>query len=630
MPPPTTIASRAGERLAVALLPSLLALGAYANALGASFVWDDHALIEEQLFVRELHPLWTYFTRTFWTGSLSLTSSYYRPLTTLTYALDWALWDGGAFGFHLTNLFLHCGVVSLLFALLRRGGATPWMATSGASLFALHPRLTESVTWISGRTDVLATLAVLAAFWAWEEETRRRRWTAALLILFGLFAKEVAAAGLLALLVRTSLEPGPDRGGASKVARALPLLAAGATYACLRLFAVRTAEALPANAPVSLSPAERALAALAAVGEYARMLLDPLRPQFQIGSLTRITPPFVVTGALVLLFAGGLLVRRSRRFSPQQQTALITGAGALGLVLHLIPLNVQVVAADRFLYLPLAMATWALVPPLARWGRTWRTRLAVGAALLCGVFAVSVHARNKVWSDEYLVWLEAVKERAPGNTKPLQGLATYLMEFELHEAALPHLLATIREEAARPDATSFNNLAVALDKLGRRGEAVDLLERIVAQRPEHLRAQLNLAMALARSGDFDAALERLHSDRLSGLEEASQVAEVLRRNRAERAALGPRRDEEPLERVIARALLEEELGARSEAIALWMAVLSHPKVSEPQLIRGLGFMATHAEPDEAQSAVARVKARRPTLSIPEELLAHLKHRSLMR
>ena len=55
----------------------------------------------------------------------------WHPLTWLSLQLDWQMYRGAAWGFHLTNLLLHLASVLVLFALLRRatgavGAAPAW------------------------------------------------------------------------------------------------------------------------------------------------------------------------------------------------------------------------------------------------------------------------------------------------------------------------------------------------------------------------------------------------------------------------------------------------------------------------------------------------------------------------
>lgn len=98
------------------------------------------------------------------------TGFYYRPLLMLTFRLDYLLWGQQAGFYHLENILLHGANATLVLALARslqkrEGGqaGNSWLPLVTALLFALHPIVTESVNWISGRTDLLGTFFVLAA-----------------------------------------------------------------------------------------------------------------------------------------------------------------------------------------------------------------------------------------------------------------------------------------------------------------------------------------------------------------------------------------------------------------------------------------------------------------------------------
>ena len=55
--------------------------------------------------------------------------AYFRPLSSLSFALDWELWGTNMWGYHLTNIVLHAGATVAVFALLRlcacRSGVQP-------------------------------------------------------------------------------------------------------------------------------------------------------------------------------------------------------------------------------------------------------------------------------------------------------------------------------------------------------------------------------------------------------------------------------------------------------------------------------------------------------------------------
>ena len=253
----------------VALLP---VLAAYANVGGVGFMWDDHLLIEQNPALQVLHAPWAYLGHGFWDRAFATsTSAYYRPLVTFTFALDWALGDGGPLPFHLTNLALHLAVCTLVFGLAWRRAGSAVTAAVITALFGVLPRLTESVTWVVGRTDVLATLFVLAALRVTEAKRPWVRATAGGLVLLGLLSKEVALVGALLLLADAG---GRVLRGRSPARAELPLLITTglgvATWLLLR----------PASAPTRL---HEPLTFLAGVGHCVVMLLTPWQPAAQIG-----------------------------------------------------------------------------------------------------------------------------------------------------------------------------------------------------------------------------------------------------------------------------------------------------------------------------------------------------------
>lgn len=95
---------------------------------------------------------------------------YYRPLIGVAYYLDKSLWGMNIRAMHLDNIFMHLvNVILVYFLTLAACRDTPEVAFSGllpiisAGLFAVHPIATESVNWISGRTDPMAANFVLSA-----------------------------------------------------------------------------------------------------------------------------------------------------------------------------------------------------------------------------------------------------------------------------------------------------------------------------------------------------------------------------------------------------------------------------------------------------------------------------------
>ncbi|HEX2669922.1 MAG TPA: hypothetical protein VHM25_03565, partial [Polyangiaceae bacterium] len=387
-------ASRAPRPWLLLCCVLVVVLGSYLPVLGAPLVWDDVHLIERTPLVQTLHPLSEYFRQGFWQGDdLVQGPIYYRPLTILSLALDSAAYGNTPAGFHLTNLAIHLISTGLLFWLLRTRGCGGYAAVLGAALWALHPRLTESVAWVSGRTDVLAAFFVLCALLVRARGGHLRRAASALLLLLGLLCKEVALAGVAAVLVEDWLAEGPV---AARLQRMAPTAVALAVYAGLRASVTGVAP----QGGHSLT--QQLVLAAAAIGRYLVMLLTPWFPNLLIGRLDRPGVFYALLGCATLSATGYWAVRRRLRIRKEQGAALALMLVALGLVLHLVPIVVKVVAADRFLYLPL-IGLILLLAPVGEW-KHWRV-LAAGAALALS-FAVATFVRTDTWSDEVKLWTE--------------------------------------------------------------------------------------------------------------------------------------------------------------------------------------------------------------------------------
>ena len=94
---------------------------------------------------------------------------YYRPLIGLSYLLDKQLWFLHERLMHFESVVAHTLNVLLVFYVCREAvnlhlkRRETWLPLAAALLFALHPIATESVNWISGRTDIMMGTFVLVS-----------------------------------------------------------------------------------------------------------------------------------------------------------------------------------------------------------------------------------------------------------------------------------------------------------------------------------------------------------------------------------------------------------------------------------------------------------------------------------
>jgi len=125
----------------------------YSPSLGSGFVFDDEFLIVGDHSIREPDNLPGFFLRP--------SFSYYRPLRSISYHLDYRHWGLNPLGYHLTSIILH-GICALLFFLLLKSRGVGFQVRAGAGLlFLLHPIATEPVIYLSARAELLGTLFTL-------------------------------------------------------------------------------------------------------------------------------------------------------------------------------------------------------------------------------------------------------------------------------------------------------------------------------------------------------------------------------------------------------------------------------------------------------------------------------------
>lgn len=146
-------------------------------------------------------------------GLLALPSTtrftYTRPLLAVSYWCSQTFWNANPQAMHTENVVFHLLNVLLLFWLIRLSLTGDEQSNSfipflGALLFALHPIATESVNWISGRTDLIAGACLLGttiALVKWRNN--RNRWwlfLSALLLLAGAIKTKEVAWGFVLIL----------------------------------------------------------------------------------------------------------------------------------------------------------------------------------------------------------------------------------------------------------------------------------------------------------------------------------------------------------------------------------------------------------------------------------------------
>ncbi len=455
----------------------------------------------------------------------------YRPLTTFSYLVNYAVFgnDSRPAGYHWVNLSLHCVNVALVYALGIAVFAETAPAFALTALWGLRPILTEAVTNIVGRADLLAAFGVLAGLLCYLKAPRppgrgRLAWLAGLAgaQAIGIFSKESAVVlpGLMLLYDLTWIDGRTWRARASAYAvLALPLSAffylRGQLHAHMLI-------PFADNPLVSADFWTARLTAIKVIGDFLGLFLWPARlsadysfnavPLFGWQASGWEDAKALIALAVCLAAAAliAILAVRARRIEKP-----ILFFPAFFFIALAPTSNVIVVIgsimAERFLYLPSVGLAGLAAAAICALGQ--RRMLWAAVALPCFALAARTYARNLDWKDDLSLWSSAV-EAVPGSAKAHYNLAKAL---EAIPGRMPQAIAEYRESLRiDPDPVDVhNNLANALLATpGRLQDAIAEYRAATRLEPGRAEPHNNLANALANMpgrlpeaiGEYQAAL----------------------------------------------------------------------------------------------------------------------------
>ncbi|XP_049865202.1 protein O-mannosyl-transferase TMTC1-like [Pectinophora gossypiella] len=530
----------------------------YMNSLSGEFVHDDIPAIVTNGDVTGGNSLKQLFLDDFWGTPMADANSHksYRPLTTLSFRLNYALAGLRPWWWHACNVVLHAACCALVaracvtVARLQR----PFAALA-AVLFAVHPVHTEAVAGVVGRADVLACIFFLSSLLVYHRPTSNKKcvWLSIGLGALSMLAKET---GVTILLLNLAIDfyrcwPFVKRSICSlKIekkctglsVRAIKVLVSLALLVCLRL-------ALLQGTWPSFSPQDNPTAFhasffvrlmtfcyLAAFNWWLLLCPWSLSHDWQMGSVPLVTSGWDLRNLVTCAAFGALLLlcyRCVADLEVQRHTPAVIGL--LLLVIPFVPasnllVTVGFVIAERVLYIPsVGSVIITAYGVQLMWSKPGtKAFLVVGLAVLTASGVARTHRRNADWRDRATL-LRADLVTLPQNAKLHYNFANFLRETEQQENAIKHYKEALRlwptyasahnnvgtlvsgmENAEHHflQAIKFNkyhvnahyNLGKLYKKSGRTTQAVSMLEKCVWLQPRFVQAFVELLTLTSDSG----------------------------------------------------------------------------------------------------------------------------------
>ncbi len=438
-------------------------------------------------------------------------SSNWHPLTWISHMLDCQFHGLNPGAHHLTSVALHAAVAVLLFLVLREMTGARWRSAFVAAMFAIHPLRVESVAWVAERKDVLSGFFFMLTLGAYTRYARgpslRRYLLVTVLFAFGLMAKPSLVTLPCLLLLLDYWPLGRFQQGQTTATtlwrlfmEKLPLMVLAAASCVVTTLvqekAIGRFDALPlglrlANAGVSYAV-------------YIGQMFWPARLAVFYPYPLRGLPVWEVAGALVLLLALTVAVWRLRehRYLP---VGWLWYLGTLVPMVGVVQVGSQA-HADRYTYLSqigcYIALTWGAVE-LAN--RSLSQQAALKSCALAALTAcmVTAHAQARFWHDSERLWTHNESVTAENATTE-NNLGMAMMERgRTEEAIVRFRMVTERHPVF---AGARYNMGVALAEKGRFDEAIGYYRKALEINPRMANAHHNLAMALVEKGQLEDAV----------------------------------------------------------------------------------------------------------------------------
>ncbi len=530
----------------IILLLCLLSSLAYANMLGGDFVFDDAEQIVTNPLIRSWDNLGHAFTTHVWefrehaaTLRVPFPPPYYRPIFTVMLTVEYKLFGLWPQGWHLVSLLMHLlcaiGVYYVLLMISQR----KWMAAIAASIFAIHPIHTESVSWISGMTDPLFSLFFLASYYFYLRfrSNKSRISLAVSLIMFAIsaFSKETALSLIILIFAYEYIESGANgkavaRSGEKSqnwwraiTVRAiqsatwtLPHLAVALFYLACRYAVLGALTWENPNAHKG-SLVHVLLTLPLILWSYIQHLIWPfnLSVVYHTRIITSAASPKFLIPAVLLTLLFGLIVGYRKKLRKEVWHALAMIVIPILPVLNITQLSEEYLLADRYLYLSVMGFGYLIASGFAWMCGVWagRNREAVFTrrairfsplmlTLLMIILIGGCWVGNRSWADEYSLWSNAARI-SPTSWSPYYNIGLEQLKVKRYTEALAAFIQS--DELAPDEPCVLDSLGRTYDALGNTDKAVEYFRRAIRVDPTMFESYNNLGTIYFKAEDYKTA-----------------------------------------------------------------------------------------------------------------------------
>ena len=479
----------------------ILGIISYSNSLNVPMQFDDVLVVRISSHISsDLYSIQSFLSNPRW-------------LTDITFAINRHLHGVNVLGYHLINLAIHLSSACVIYFLVKQiikalkqtfhnslnDEYSEYLAYfipfATAALFVCHPIQTQAVTYIVQRYASLATLLylgsllsyLLARFSFTNESEKFQLWlwcfASFFLAILAMKSKQIAfTLPIMVLMFELLL----FRGKLLKNLFFLALIAAllliiPLQIFCAHFFSQTSETSLNLLSQIQMATAETQnisrtdyfITQFRVVATYLRLLIVPINQNldYDYHVSSSLLEPSVFAALLlhisILLIATALLIRSQRDFSSTSPTAGIPKRLAcLGILWFYLALCVESsfipirdVIFEHRIYLSSTgffIAMTAYFAGVAAHRKQSRNLLWAVLTVICLVLTASTIARNRIWSDETIMWQDVLK-KSPNKSKVRYFAGFLYFKKFMPEKAVPHLVRAIELNPLTPYWITLNS-----------------------------------------------------------------------------------------------------------------------------------------------------------------------------
>ncbi|MDR4507962.1 MAG: tetratricopeptide repeat protein [Candidatus Brocadiaceae bacterium] len=474
----------------------------------------------ENSFIRE----WKYFLRLFSKDYFAISGEMsYRPLVTISYFIDYAIWEMNPFGYHLTNVTLHVGNTALFYLFLHTCVRNKKICLLALLFFITHPVLLETVNAVGYREDLLAASFILVSLVYFlksdkileREDSQKKRlvffYTISLVSYFcALFSKESAVifTALLPLFVLFS-----DKKILPALVRRLKGIYIGYIGITLFYLIIRFVVLINPSLKAIYQPGGfwvNFFTMIKILASYIKLSFFPFRLNVDYVVPLANTPLegssiISILFLISVLVIFGLLCKSRHVFACWMAWFFIT----ILPVMNIVPLaNIM---AERYLYLPVmgfCVAKGILIYRIT--DRTLSTRAMplrrvvqlVLVIYMVGMYGVSIIRTNGDWRDEFTLWTKTASHSPKSNRAHCNLGIVYMENGFLERAQKEYQIAL---DINPEDAIVHRNLGSLFAKKGLEDQAFIEYGKAIQFADDDPKPHNNLGNIYFNRGQIDEA-----------------------------------------------------------------------------------------------------------------------------